>query len=426
VEADEQQVNLTRFGIFFPEKRDFFLENSGLFNVGFASGEEQTHLFFSRQIGLSSTGQPIPILGGARLTGKIGPHNVGLMDIQTDEEFGVPGDNFLVSRYSYDLLSRSRIGGLFINKERQNHSYYNRTMALDANLALTRNLSVNSYLAKTSSLGVTEGDMSYYGRVGWRSSLWDLYAHFFDIQENFNAEVGFVPRKGIRSGKVKFGPTPRPGRFRLRMMEPMIIVTYTTDQDNRLVSRRVHHMVAFHFSDGTYLNFIYNKDLEHLDEPFKIRPNVAIPPGTYRSGQITMTFKTNPAKRLYAFGDYIPQTFFGGFRKDYNAGVGVRASRRLSAEVQYKRNDVDLPVGEFEVNLGIARVDFAISPRMTVRSLVQYNSSAHETSTSVRFNWIYRPGSDIYLVYNDLRAALTATVPRDRQLVLKWNYLFSR
>lgn len=426
VEADEQQVNLTRFGLFFPEKRDFFLENAGFFNVGFASGEDSAHLFFSRRIGLSSAGQPIPILGGARLTGKVGPHSIALLDIQTDEAFGVPGDNFLVSRYSYDLLSRSRIGALFINKETQNHSHFNRIMALDANLVLSRNLSANSYLAKTSTPGMSHGDLSYFGRIGWRSPAWDVYAHYFDIQDNFNTEVGFIPRTGIRSGKVKFGPTPRPGRFHLRLMEPMIVVTYTTDQDNRLVSRRIHHMVAFHFDDGTYLNFIYNKDLEHLDQPFRIRSNVSIPAGTYRFNELTMQLKTNPARRLYGWITYVPQTFYSGFRKDYDTGAGVRASSQLSAEVQYRRNDIRLPVGEFEVNLGTVRVDYAISPRMTLRTLAQYNSSTHETSTSVRFNWIYRPGSDIYIVYNDLRAALTANVPRDRQLVLKWNYLLSR
>ncbi|MCZ6491279.1 MAG: DUF5916 domain-containing protein [Acidobacteria bacterium] len=424
VEVDEQQVNLTRFGLFFPEKRDFFLENAGLFNVG--DQERNASLFFSRRIGLSSNGQPIPVIGGARLTGKVGPHSIGLMEIQTAEAFETPGANFLVSRYSRDVLSRSRIGALFINKETSGQEHFNRTMALDANLALSNSIIVNSYVAKTSSPGVRDGDMSYYGRVSLLDPKWNLYAQFTDIQDNFNAEVGFVPRKGIRTTKVRFGPTPRPGRFHLRKVDPMYIVTYTTDQDNRLVSRRIHHMVGITLDDGTWINLVYNKYFEQLDEPFDIRSDVLIPAGTYRFNEAVMMIRTSRARKLYGWIRYSPQTFFDGFRKDYETGVGVRASSRLSAEVQYRRNDVQLPFGDFEVNLGTLRIDYAFSPRMTVRSLIQYNSARNETSTSIRFNWIYRPGSDIYVVYNDLRASLTADVPRDRQLVLKWTYLLSR
>ena len=148
--------------------------------------------------------------------------------------------------------------------------------------------------------------------------------------------------------------------------------------------------------------------------------------GTYRFNEAIVQLRTNPARRLFGSIRYSPQTFFDGFRKDYETSVGVRASSRLSAEVQYLRNDVHLPGGEFEVNLGTLRVDYTVSPRMTVRSLLQYNSSTNEMSTSIRFNWIYRPGSDLYVVYNDLRAALTADIPRDRQLVVKWTYLLTR
>ncbi len=425
VEADEQQVNLTRFGLFFPEKRDFFLENAGQLNVGTAQGQD-AYLFFSRQIGLSSTGQPIPIVGGARLTGKVGKNSIALMDIQTARAFGAPGDNFMVSRYSRDVLARSRVGALFINKEASDHTRFNRTMATDATFALGKSFKVNSYLAKTSSPGIHEGDMSYYTRAGWQDRNWNIWTQYIDIQDNFNAEVGFVPRKGIRTSQTHFAPTPRPGRLRMRMLEPMIQVTYTTDQNNRLLSRRVHHMVAFNMDDGTYINFIYNKYFEQLDKPFRIQRNVSIPTGTYRFGEMIMQLNTSPARRIYEKFTFSPQTFYGGFRKDFDATLGARVSRQLSTEAQYRRNDVNLPFGSFEVNLGTLRVDYAMSPRMTVRSLVQYNSSTHETSTSIRLNWIYRPGSDFYIVYNGLRAASTADVPRDHQIVLKLNYLLSR
>ena len=158
VEVDEQQVNLTRFGLFYPEKRDFFLENSNFFTMGtgssFTSAPVQTDLFFSRRIGLSDTGTPIPILGGVRLAGKSGKNNIGMLDIQTDDAFGRPGDNFFVGRYSRDVFRRSRVGAIFINKDTVGgSSHFNRTMGVDANLAPSANLQINSYLAKTRDAG---------------------------------------------------------------------------------------------------------------------------------------------------------------------------------------------------------------------------------------------------------------------------------
>ena len=219
VEVDEQQVNLTRFSLFFPEKRDFFLENAGLFNMGtgstFTSSTVETDLFFSRRIGLSDTGTPIPIIGGGRLAGKQGRHNIGVLDIQTDSAFGKPGDNFLVARYSSDVLKRSRVGAIFVNKETMGgDAHYNRTMGADANLALGNSLQVNSFVAKTATPGLKGKDMSFFGRIAYRDPAWNVWLNYLDVQDNFNAEVGFVQRRGVRTTKAYFSPTPRPGSRR--------------------------------------------------------------------------------------------------------------------------------------------------------------------------------------------------------------------
>ena len=427
-EVDEQQVNLTRFSLFFPEKREFFLENSGQFSVGTQTPFRRTaDLFFSRRIGLSASGQPVPIFGGARLTGKAGRHNIAVMNIQTDEAFGVSGDNFLVSRYSCDVLGRSKVGGLFINKQSADGTRFNRTMAADTTLALGNNLTVHSFLAKTSSPDVTSGDMAFYGRVGWLDQSWNLWAEYTDIQDNFNAEVGFVPRRGIRTTQLFVGPTPRPKRFNIRTMLPMYWLTYTTDQQNRLVTRRAHYMVGFRMENGAFINFVYNDMLEVLDEPFQIRSDVTIPVGTYRFGQATFSYNSDPSRRVYHRLQYNLQTFFGGPRKDINTAIGVRATNQFAAELQYVRNDIDLPGGAFEVNLGILRLDYAISPNATIRSLIQYNSSTNEVNTSVRFNLRYTPGSDLYVAYDELQdTSGRAIFTRHRQLVLKLTYFLSR
>jgi hypothetical protein len=434
VEADEQQVNLTRFSLLFPEKRDFFLENAGIFNFGtggtFTGSSVETDLFFTRRIGLSDSGQPIPIVGGVRLAGKAGGHNIGLLNIQTDSAFGKPDENFLVGRYSRDVLRRSRIGAIVINKEAAGgSSRFNRTLGADANLALGRHVQVNSFLAKTSTPGLNGKDVAFFGRVAYRSPMWNLSLNYLDVQDNFNAEVGFVQRQGVRTTKAYFSPTPRPGRAHIRLMEPMVVVTYMTDQSNRMVGRTLHYMVGTSMDDGAFINVIYQRNLDVLDQPFQIQRGVTIPAGTYRFDELVLTYNTSPARRFYERFTYSPQQFYGGTRHELTAAVGMRATRHLSTELQYRRNDVSLPYGAFLVNLAILRVDYALSPRMTVRSLTQYNSSTHELSNSVRFNFIYRPGSDLYIAYNDLQQTALERgmfAPADRQLVLKFNYLLAR
>ncbi|MGH9256967.1 MAG: DUF5916 domain-containing protein [Vicinamibacterales bacterium] len=426
VEVDEQQVNLTRFPLFFPEKRDFFLENSGQFTVGNQGNQRAADLFFSRRIGLSSSGQPIPILGGARMTGKAGGHNVAVMQLQTGDAFGRPGENFLVTRYSKDVGARSRFGGLIVNKEAIDDPGFNRTFAADALFAPTPSFSVHSFLAQTATPGVTGQQQALYTRVGFLNNRWNTYGEFTDIEDHFNAEAGFVPRTGIRQTILHVERNPRPGGL-IRVMEPMLQIDYTTDQQNRLITRRIHHMVGTRFQNGAYLNVVFNRWLDVLDEPFVIQRNVTIPTGVYRFYEWNLTFNTNPARRIYERFSYSPQTFYEGTRHEMDMTVGVRATSRASAELTLQRNDVDLPWGAFVVNLGIMRVDYTISPRMAIRSLSQYNSSTRQLSTSARYNFIYKPGSDLYVVYDGLQGNLPGRPDlRNQQIVVKMTYLLSR
>ncbi len=437
VEIDEQQVNLTRFPLFFPEKRDFFLENSGMFNVGAGSSGFGRHadLFFTRRVGLSSSGQPIPIVGGARLTGKINRHNIAALNITTQGSFGSPGENFFVGRYSRDIFSRSKVGGIVISKEAVDGSDYNRTFAADVSLAAHKNFVMYGFLAKTQSPGISIGDMAGFFRGTWLSPSWSIFGEYTDLQDNFNAEVGFVPRVGIRTSKFHAEWDPRPGKWNIRMIDPMWEITYTTDQHNRLLTRKIHHMVGVYFEDGSEGLVYYNDYFEQLDAPFYIHQDVTIPAGTYRFGEWVYRYKTDPSRRLYGELRYSPQTFFGGTRTDIRGTVGVRATSRIATEAKFSRSDVELPGGSFTTNLVALTADFSFSPKVTLRTLSQYNSVTHETSNSVRFNWIYKPGSDIYIAYDELRldmepqfAGIRRAFPwvRNRQLAIKMTYLLSR
>ena len=453
VEVDEQQVNLTRFPLFFPEKRDFFLENSGMFNVG-AQGTgfgRLADLFFTRRIGLSDSGQPIPIVGGARLTGKVDRHNVAAMNISTQSAFGNPGDNFFVGRYSRDILARSKVGAILVNKEAVGAADYNRTFAVDTTLAIHRNLTVTGFLAKTDTPqggyssrypAVAEGagarDMAGYARATWLSPAWHVYGEYIDLQEHFNPEVGFVPRIGIRTSKFHGEWNPRPDRWNIRMFDPMWNITYTTDQHNRLLTRRIHNMIGTYFQNGSSVTVFYNDHFEQLDFPFTIsNTGVTIPAGTYDFGEWVFSAQSDPSQRLYTRVRYMPQTFFDGTRTDLQATVGLRATSRISAETIFNRSDVDLPWGEFVADLASLRLDLTLSPTVTLRSLSQYNSLTGEFSNSIRFNWIYSPGSDIYVAYDEMRLDdLFLLDPhvrrspwgdvRNRQIAIKMTYLLSR
>ena len=427
VEVDEQQVNLTRFPLFFPEKRDFFLENAGMFSVKNEGGSRQlSDLFFTRRIGLAG-GQPVPIIGGARLTGKVDRHNIAVMNIQTQEALGNPGENYFVGRYSRDIFSRSRVGGIVVNKEAIGDSHYNRTFAADTSLALHQFFTVTGFVAKTESPGLSGNDVAGHVDALWRSPSYRMYAEYTDIQDNFNAEVGFVPRVGIRRSKLHVEWDPRPGRWNIRQMDPMWNIEYTTDQHNRLLTRRLHHMIGFYFEDGSSLVALYNDVFEQFDMPFEITDDVMIPAGSYRFGQPRLRYSTDPSQRLYGGLEYSPQTFFAGTRNDYSGTIGLRANSRIATEATFSRSDVDLPGGAFTADLASLRVDYALSPEMTLRTLTQYNSTTDSVSTSVRFNWIYLPGSDLYVAYDELRADLPGVAwLQNRQLAIKMTYLLSR
>ena len=436
VEVDEQQVNLTRFPLFFPEKRDFFLENAGMFSVKSQGIRPLADMFFTRRVGLAD-GQPVPIIAGTRLTGKVDRHNIAVMNIQTQEVGSRPGENFFVARYSRDIFARSKVGGIIVNKEAIGEAAYNRTFGVDTSLTPHPFFSITGFVAKTESPHLANEDMMGHVMFSWLSPSARIYSEYTDVQDNFNAEVGFVPRIGIRRSKLHAQWNPRPGKWGIRSMDPMMNVEYTTDQSNRLLSRRVHHMLGFQFEDGSSFTLITNKEFEQIDIPFEI-VGVTIPPGTYRFWSPSARYNSDPSRRLSARASYSPQGFFGGTRTDWRTSFNLRATSRVAVQGSFSRSDVDLPGGAFVADLASATFDLALSPEMTLRSLTQYNSTTDSVSTSVRFNWIYSPGSDIYIAYDELRQddfllldpALRhgGSVPwiQNRQLAIKMTYLLSR
>ncbi len=450
-EVDDEQVNLTRFALFFPEKRDFFLENSGQFRIGSANPfNRYAELFFSRRIGLTRTGDNVPIIGGARLTGKVGQNDIAVMSVQTDEALGTAAENFAVAKFSRNF-GRSRVGALFINKTdidafgdlAADTSYHNRTYAIDAVFAPHPNFTVQGFLSGTETPGLVApvddpatparedegwGGMGSYINAEWLDADWRIYGEYADFENDYNPEVGFLPRNGIRTSKWHIERSPRPDFWGIRVLSPMVNYIYTTDQTGLRVADRWHTMLGVRFDNGAFLNLWWNDNFDRVDRDFSLN-DVVIPTGDYDFNEYRVSFDSNPSRRFYYGVMVSPQQFYGGDRFDTQGKFGARLTDRLSSEASWTRNDVELPSGDFTVDLASIRVDFAISPTMAIRSITQYNSFVEQFSTSARFRWTYRPGSDVFIAYDELRRdptdPLSTFTFRDRRLIVKATFLLT-
>jgi hypothetical protein len=432
VEVDDQQVNLDRFNLFFPEKRPFFLENAGFFSVG---NPGEVDLFFSRRIGLSDNGQAIPLYGGGRVSGKIGLLNVGALNMQTeaDSSRDIPSNNFGVLRLSRELPNRSAFGGLFVNRQGvgdlARDRDYNRTYAVDGKWGVGRSHTVSGFLARTTTPGVSGSDHSLNLRARILYPKYDLDAGYQEVGDNFNPEVGFLARDGYRKPDVRVMTRFRPRDF-LRLQEVRPHATYRSfwGFDGFQETGYLHLDNHWQFRDSTEVHTGMNLTKEGVRTPFEIYPNVFVPPGTYDNAEAQLVMMTNQGAPL----SLNLQTFIGGFfsgkRVTFNPTVRIRPSEAFNLEVVYSRNDVKLPEGDFVTNLVRTRVSYAFNARTFVQSLVQYNDRADIWSINLRFGWLQAANTGLFVVYNDTRGLydLFPDGPQrtDRSLIVKFSRMF--
>ena len=295
VEVDEQQINLTRFNLLFPEKRPFFLENRGLFAVG-RNGE--VDLFFSRRIGINESGTLIPISGGARLTGKTNGLNVGIIDMQTDS-VGDPlrastftaANNFFAGRISKDLPNRSSVGAIFVNRSSTGSGprsdSWNRTWGTDAKWGPTESLTFSGFAAKTETPGLSDHDYAYNGGAEFRNRVTRTYFDYTEVGEDFNPEVGFLERteayRQISTGFYKNLRRQWLSDLKLREWRPHTTYESYWGFDRFQETALLHIDSAFDFESGNFISPGFNLQHEGLREPFEVYPGVIVPAGGYDS-----------------------------------------------------------------------------------------------------------------------------------------------
>ena len=426
VEVDQEQVNLTRFPLFFPEKRDFFVENSGTFAFGDQSERSYRTgvslrdftLFHSRRIGLTGAGEPIPILGGARLTGRTAGFEVGLLNLQTRAGRGLPSENFSVVRARRSVFGTSDVGAILINREATGsdiggHPDFNRNVGFDANLRPLPSLLFAPFLAFTSSPDSRGSALAGRMWVGWRDELWDVSALWRHVGEDFNPTVGFVRRRDIRQSYATVGLHPRPPVPGVQEVNPWVEIDYVQDLESVLVTRTRTAGFGVSFLNGSGLTLNYTDRFELLREPFRVSAEGTVPIGRYNFGSGSVQYRSAPGRALTGFVRVERGGFFDGTLTSLSGGLMWRPSHHLSVDLSANHNDISLPDGAFTADVFGGRVDYGFSTKVFASAFVQYNAAQDQFVTNVRFNYLYSPLSDIFLVYTERRdMAADTTVER--------------
>jgi len=454
VEADEQQANLTQFNLFFPEKREFFLEGQGIFEFGNGGrGEGQSGgrgppggssvgskgrsrggrsifaptLFYSRQIGLEN-GVPVPILGGGRLTGKVGSFDVGAVGIRTrgDDAIGAEANTSTVVRVRRDVLGRSNVGVLF---EDQSHSTAgptgrNQAYGADVNLNFLEDLQLVGYYAKTRTEGLVGSDDSYRAMAFWRGDAFGGGVDHVYVGDNFNPELGFLRRTGFRQSNAFVRLAPRlESVAAIRQIALGAFGHYMEDaQDGSLENRDWGGRIDVEFESGDWIQATYFDIRENLTEDTRIT-GALIPAGDYTFRDFEVGYYFGPHRRASGNVSFSVGSFYSGTAKSLAWSQGrIEILPQLSVEPSIELNWIDLPElqaydGEFNQHVARTRVTYSLSPRSFLSGLVQYNAASDTFSANIRFRWEWAPGSELFLVY---------TEDRDTDVLDRWSDLAGR
>ena len=445
VEEDEQQVNLTRFSQFFPERRDFFLEGQGLFEfasvrtrgggggtseTGSAAPNETPLLFFSRRIGLQN-GVPTPIRVGARLTGRVGNYSVGLLNIESGEDVSAKAvaTNFSVVRLKRDILKRSSIGVIATNRSPDSADLgANQAAGVDANFGFYENVSVGGYYAGTRSEGRDGDTSSYRGQFDYNADRYGLSYEYLKVGEDFNPEIGFMRRQNFRRNFSQARFSPRSRRWKsIRKFYYEANIDYIINNTNtQLQSRQGQGTFRMDLQNGDTVELNTNASFESLPSPFEISKGVTLPVGGYSFNDVAALYRLGPQRKIAGDITFIKGQFYDGTRTQLDYSGRVEMSSRVSVEPRISINSAKLVEGSFVTKLLTSRVTFTVTPRMFISGLVQYNSSVNAFSTNIRARWEYKPGSDLFVVFSEGRDTTPNVLNslQNRGIVVKYTRLF--
>ncbi len=443
VEVDEQQINLDRFNLFFPEKRPFFLENAGVFAVG-APG--QVDLFFSRRIGIGGDGVAVPILGGARLSGSMGDYRIGVLNMQTRQLGGeeIPGNNFSVARLKREFPNRTFAGVLFTNRQGvgdlSDKDDYNRVFALDGQLGIGQYGLISGFgaLSETPDMSGKKPDMSeknhaYRVLTTYNSQAWLLNAGYTEVAESFKPELGFMQRTSAYrhfNGLVFY--RYRPDFLRFHELRPHVSYNGYWGFDRVYETGFLHIDNHWEWENGWEIHTGINFTTEGVRESFEVSDGVWVPKGSYHHREAMIVGITDESLPLSLSTRVIAGGFFGGDRVTVLSTIRARVGDAFNTEIGLSQNWVDLPGGNFTANLVRTRLSYSFTPRIYVQTLIQYNSAAELWSMNLRFGWLQSAGTGLFIVFNhtseyDLNRGFGAFEPEftDQAIIIKYSRLLN-
>ena len=404
-EVDRRLVNLTRFPLRFPERREFFLEGSSFLN--FAAGmSQEAEAFFSRRIGLTE-GRPQPIDFGTKLAGQAGPWDIGLLQVRTRETTDAPGEDFAAIRVRRRMLRQSYVGAIYTWRHARAEGPHLQTAGVDFNLATStflgaQNAAFGGYYVENTTPLDTGGGASYGLRLNFPNDPWSGLVSFRELQENYAPAIGFVPRNGLRrlNPVVRFSPRPANHPV-IRSFNFGNNMRFFWDLQNELITREVDLtvlQVEFHSSDNVRIGV--TPTFERLERDFNIHEGIVLPSGsTYDFTRYEIELRTATRRKLAVRSSYQWGSFFSGNRQEVIVSAGIRPRSGLALSLDGEWNQIDLPEGSFSTQLVRSVVNVQPSPWISFVSNLQYDTVSRTLGWQLRFRWISRPGDDLYFVY---------------------------
>ena len=435
VEVDNEQVNLDRFNLFFPEKRPFFLENAGQFSIG-SPGE--VDMFFSRRIGISDSGSVVPIIGGARLSGKLNDTYVGFLSMFTEdlvtENENIETTNYTMFRVNHQLAQRSSIGAAFMSRQGMggltndlsptNPHEYNRTFAIDGRWGLGKKAQLSGFYGQTKTPGVNDDQYSFNFRANYNWNGWNLIGAYTEVAENFNPEMGFLLRNAYRKPEFLIFKTIRAkenNKFKMLENRPHVSYNGYWNFDGFLETSRLHIDNHWVWRSGFEVHTGINLTTEGVVEDFEIFEDVVVPADTYNHAEAQLVFRTNPSKPVYISTRHVMGGSFGGTRYINSGTFGVRIGDLFNSELTLQQNNFDLPGGKFSATVFGTRLSYSFTPRIFTQGLIQFNSVADIWSANIRFGWLQQANTGLFVVFNQVNGDGTTN---NRSFTVKYSRMF--
>jgi hypothetical protein len=401
-EVDERQTNLTRFSLFFPETRDFFLDGAEIFEFGGLSRNGIP--FFSRRIGISPGGEPVDLAAGAKLAGRVGPLSIGLLDVQTRDDQGIEAQNLSVARIAYNLFEESRVGMIATNGTPdgvgQNTllggDFRYRNSRLDGGTIVQ----IDAFAQKSWSSELSDNDMSYGVAFDYPNDRVDINLEFTEIQRNFDPALGFVNRSDIRSYIADTRYRIRPQTW-LRTIDFGINADIITDTDNEFSSSNVDlEIVRIANNPGDAIAAVYTLRREDLTADFEVVPGLTIAADDYSFDQYNLVFESSIGRPVSGEFSITWGEFFSGTIWSTTALLELRPTPHLFVALEHEYDDAHQDAGNFEVHLARTRFNVSLNPEISWNSFLQWDDLSNNVAVNSRVRWIIEPGNEFVLVWN--------------------------